>query len=135
MEEISRFRLLAVALAAALFAVGFSPAVKAQTAEDQEETAAEAEDEADDSDLDLIIVTGSRIASDSTLSAPSPVVSLGGEEIRTSGEIDVAALLRESPQLQAGINNAFEEEPYIGALSRPVGPRGRFFFLGANVKL
>ncbi|MDT8438478.1 MAG: TonB-dependent receptor [Wenzhouxiangellaceae bacterium] len=56
---------------------------------------------------DVMLVTGSRIASDSTLDAQSPVVSLGGEEIRTSGEIDIAALLRESPQLQASLPASF----------------------------
>jgi len=38
-------------------------------------------------------------------------------------------------ELFAGINNAFDEEPFIGALSRPTGPRGRFFFAGLNVTL
>jgi len=38
-------------------------------------------------------------------------------------------------EIYGGINNAFEEEPFIGALSRPVGPRGRFFFVGLNVTL
>jgi outer membrane receptor protein involved in Fe transport len=38
-------------------------------------------------------------------------------------------------EFYGGVRNAFDEEPYIGALSRPVGPRGRFFFAGLNVTL
>jgi len=38
-------------------------------------------------------------------------------------------------ELYGGVNNAFEEKPFVGALSRPTGPRGRFFFLGLNVKI
>jgi len=38
-------------------------------------------------------------------------------------------------EVYGGINNAFEEEPYIGALSRPTGPRGRFFFAGLNITM
>lgn len=31
-----------------------------------------------------------------------------------------------------GLNNAFDEEPYLGTLSRPAGPRGRFGFVAVN---
>ncbi len=34
-----------------------------------------------------------------------------------------------------GLNNAFDEEPYLGALSRPAGPRGRYGFLAVNFKI
>ncbi|TDF42066.1 hypothetical protein EYS14_04290 [Alteromonadaceae bacterium M269] len=37
--------------------------------------------------------------------------------------------------IYGGVNNAFEEEPFLGALSRPAGPRGRYFFLGVNFTL
>ncbi len=69
--------------------------------------AQEADEEEAQPQSDVITVTGSRLATDSTLQAPSPVVALGGEDIRTSGEIDVAALLRESPQLQASLPASF----------------------------
>ncbi len=29
-----------------------------------------------------------------------------------------------------GVNNAFDQEPYLGSLIRPIGVRGRFFYLG-----
>lgn len=67
---------------------------------------AEGEDEGADQ-RDTIVVTGSRLAADSTLSAPSPVVAFGGEDVRTSGQIDLGALLRESPQLQASLPGSF----------------------------
>lgn len=37
--------------------------------------------------------------------------------------------------IYGGINNAFDEEPFLGSLSRPAGPRGRFFFTGVNFTL
>lgn len=54
-----------------------------------------------------IVVTGSRLAQDPSLSSASPVAMVGGEDIRTSGQIDVAVLLRESPSLQASLPGAF----------------------------
>lgn len=33
-----------------------------------------------------------------------------------------------------GINNAFDREPYLGSLVRPIGVRGRFFYLGLRGK-
>jgi len=107
----SRLNPLAGCISAALLTVSFGfSAVHAQTAEqseDQEQSASETESEDTSPTLERMIVTGSRIQSDSTLDAPSPVISLGGEDIRTSGEIDVAALLRESPQLQASLPASF----------------------------
>ena len=35
-------------------------------------------------------------------------------------------------EVYGGINNALNEEPYLGSLSRPAGPRGRFLFIGVN---
>jgi outer membrane receptor protein involved in Fe transport len=42
--------------------------------------------------------------------------------------------ISERVELYGGINNAFEEEPYIGSLGRPAGPRGRFYFVGVNAR-
>jgi len=81
-------------------------AVHAQTAKDSEDEQEAAEEDAGPI-VDRMVVTGSRIEADSSLDAPSPVISLGGDEIRGSGEIDVAALLRESPQLQASLPASF----------------------------
>ena len=70
---------------------------------------AQSEEESADerSSSDTIVVTGSRLRSDGTLEAPSPVVAVGGDDIRTSGQIDITALLRESPQLQASLPGTF----------------------------
>jgi len=37
--------------------------------------------------------------------------------------------------IYGGVNNAFDEEPYLGSLVRPIGVRGRFFYLGLRAKL
>ncbi|MEL6365931.1 MAG: TonB-dependent receptor [Pseudomonadota bacterium] len=66
-----------------------------------------AQDAETEDDGDLIVVTGSRIATDSTLTAASPVLAIGGDDIRTSGQIDITALLRESPALQGSLPGSF----------------------------
>ena len=68
---------------------------------------ADAAPEEEAASSDTIVITGSRIASDSTLEAPSPVIAIGADDIRTSGQIDIGALLRESPQLQASLPGSF----------------------------
>lgn len=69
-------------------------------------TSAYAQEEAEE-DNDVIVVTGSRLATDGTLESSGPVVAFGGDDIRDSGQIDIAALLRESPQLQASLPGSF----------------------------
>ena len=41
----------------------------------------------------------------------------------------------EKLSIYGGLNNAFDREPYLGSLSRPAGPRGRFGFLAVNYRL
>lgn len=36
--------------------------------------------------------------------------------------------------LYGGVNNAFDREPYLGSLVRPIGVRGRFFYVGLRGK-
>jgi len=47
----------------------------------------------------VIVVTGSRIATDSTTALPSPVQVLTADELRRAGEIDITQTLRELPAL------------------------------------
>lgn len=47
-------------------------------------------------------------------------------------DFNVSWFVKDGLEVYGGINNAFDREPYLGALSRPAGPRGRFFFIGAN---
>ncbi len=99
-------------MASSLLALVVASNAYAQDAETEIETAIEEEDE-----RDTITVTGSRIVRDTTLDSAGPVVAIGAEDIRESGEIDIGALLRESPQLQAslpGSFSAFSGEP-LGA--------------------
>ena len=37
--------------------------------------------------------------------------------------------------MYGGLNNAFDQEPYLGSLSRPAGPRGRFAFVAVNFSI
>lgn len=46
-----------------------------------------------------VIVTGSRIARDPNQASASPVQSISGDDIRLSGQLDVADILREQPAL------------------------------------
>ena len=54
----------------------------------------------DNADVEEVIVTGSRIAVDSALTAPSPVQSLTIDQFKNSGDIDIATGLRNIPALQ-----------------------------------
>lgn len=47
-------------------------------------------------------------------------------------DLSVSYLLGEDYEIYGGVNNVLEEEPYLGSLSRPAGPRGRFFYVGVN---
>ncbi len=67
----------------------------------------DADEDDDDTTTDRVTVTGSRIAVDNTLESAGPVLAIGTEEIIGSGEIDLGALLRESPQLQSSLPASF----------------------------
>ena len=43
--------------------------------------------------------------------------------------------LTDGLSIYGGLNNAFDRQPYLGSLSRPAGPRGRFGFLAVNYRL
>lgn len=64
----------------------------------QDVTTASGEQEEEQSNQ--IVVTGSRIATDSTTSLPSPVQVITAENLRAAGEIDISQTLREIPALQ-----------------------------------
>lgn len=61
----------------------------------------------EEKDVEKVVVTGSRVAQDSSLEAASPVLAIGAGDIKTSGQIDLGAMLRESPQLQASLPGSF----------------------------
>ncbi len=42
--------------------------------------------------------------------------------------------VRDDTLLYGGIVNAFDRDPFVGTLSRPAGPRGRFFFVGLQIQ-
>ncbi|MFT6094062.1 MAG: outer membrane receptor protein involved in Fe transport [Pseudohongiellaceae bacterium] len=43
--------------------------------------------------------------------------------------------LNERANIYGGLNNAFDQTPYLGSLSRPAGPRGRFGFVAVNFQI
>ncbi len=43
--------------------------------------------------------------------------------------------LNERASIYGGLNNAFDQAPYLGSLSRPAGPRGRFGFLAISYRI
>ncbi|MEM1191061.1 MAG: TonB-dependent receptor [Pseudomonadota bacterium] len=61
--------------------------------------------------LEEIVVTGTRIARDSATAAAGPVVVLGGDTIRSSGQSDLGELLRESPALNNSLPSNFSAIP------------------------
>ncbi len=94
-----KLSLRALAAAASVLALAAASAAVAQDESAEESGQEEASER--------VVVTGSRLAVDSTLNSAGPVVSLGGDEIRDSGEVDIGALLRESPQLQSSLPSSF----------------------------
>jgi outer membrane receptor protein involved in Fe transport len=59
---------------------------------------------------------------------PSQLNTGDGWEHDVNFQLDVT----ENVSLFGGVNNVFDREPFAGTLIRPVGPRGRFFFLGIS---
>ncbi len=93
-QKLSRTFLLAAG--SSLIALGFAATANAQEAE--LETIREDADA--DAVQDTIVVTGSRIATDSALTAASPVQSVTIDQFRNSGDIEIATSLRNIPALQ-----------------------------------
>lgn len=70
--------------------------------------AQESSDQPDNEEaIDTIVITGSRIAVSGPTQAVSAVVSIGGPDIARAGEVDVTALLRETPALQGSLPGSF----------------------------
>lgn len=90
----NKMTVLACAVASAL-------ALSAAAVQAQEDAAI------DEKDVEKVVVTGSRVAQDSSLEAASPVLAINAGDIKTSGQIDLGAMLRESPQLQASLPGSF----------------------------
>ena len=47
-------------------------------------------------------------------------------------DFSASYFLKDDFEIYGGINNVFDREPFLGSFARPVGPRGRFFFLGVT---
>ena len=80
---------------------------------------------------DVAIVNGAVVVSNNDgLADPSQLFTGSSLEIDVSAAYDFS----ESLGVYGGISNLTDREPFLGSLARPVGPRGRFFFLGVQGK-
>lgn len=61
-------------------------------------------DENNNADVERVMVTGSRIARDPNLAAPSPVQSLDAKDIKTSGEFSITDIVNDIPALFSSQN-------------------------------
>ena len=50
-------------------------------------------------------------------------------------DINFNYIINDRASINGGLNNAFDQAPYLGSLSRPAGPRGRFGFLAINYRI
>ena len=76
---------------------------------------------AQEAGIEEVVVTGSRIARDSATAAASPVAVLGGDTIRTAGQLDLGELLRESPALNNSLPANFSALQSAGTTDSDVG--------------
>ena len=78
---------------------------------------------------DVDIVNGAVVVSDNVgLADPSQLFTGTGFE----HDINVSYDFSEKLGVYGGVSNLTNEEPFLGNLIRPVGPRGRYFFLGVQ---
>ena len=78
---------------------------------------------------DVEIVNGAVVVSDNVgLADPSQLFTGSSFEIDMSVNYDVSDKLG----LYGGVSNLTDRTPFLGSLARPVGPRGRFFFVGVQ---
>lgn len=82
------------------------------------------------SDLtDVAIVNGAVVVSDNVgLADPSQLFTGSGFE----QDVSVNYEFSEKLGFYGGVSNFTDQEPFLGSLTRPVGPRGRFFFVGVR---
>lgn len=78
---------------------------------------------------DVVIENGAVVVRpNENLADPSQLTTGTGFEQDLSFSYDVL----DNVQFFGGVNNLTDQEPFLGSLARPSGPRGRFFFLGVS---
>ena len=78
---------------------------------------------------DVVIENGAVVVRpNENLADPSQLTTGTGFEQDLSFSYDVL----DNVQFFGGVNNLTDQEPFLGSLSRPSSPRGRFFFLGVS---
>jgi len=96
MPQLSALRLRRLMTGAATTAIVLSPAFAAMA---QDQTPALQQQTSDAAEVEEIIITGSRIARDPNSISSVPVMSMGADEIRKSGEADIGEILNDIPAL------------------------------------
>lgn len=80
---------------------------------------------------DVAITNGAVVVSDNVgLADPSQLFTGSGFEIDLNANYEFSDKLN----VYGGVSNLTDREPFLGTLARPVGPRGRFFFVGVQGK-
>lgn len=80
---------------------------------------------------DVEIVDGAVVVSDNVgLADPSQLTTGSSFEI----DMNVSYDFSDSFGVYGGVSNLTDRTPFLGSLARPVGPRGRFLFLGVQGK-
>ncbi|MFO6448591.1 TonB-dependent receptor domain-containing protein [Erythrobacter sp. NE805] len=80
---------------------------------------------------DVVIENGAVVVKDDDTFVPRPQRDTGSSLVSDFfGSYDFS----EAFGIYGGINNAFDREPYLGSLVRPIGVRGRYFYLGVQGK-
>lgn len=77
--------------------------------------------------VDVVIDGGAVVVNDDNTFVPLAQRDTGSSLVSDFfGQFDV----NDEFSVYGGVNNAFDQEPYLGSLVRPIGVRGRFFYLG-----
>jgi outer membrane receptor protein involved in Fe transport len=78
---------------------------------------------------DVVIENGAVVVRpNANLADPSQLTTGTGFE----QDVNISYDFSDKFQIYGGINNLTNTEPFLGTLVRPVGPRGRFFFVGVS---
>ncbi len=78
---------------------------------------------------DVVIENGAVVVRPNpNLADPSQLTTGTGFE----QDVNISYEFSDKFQIYGGINNLTDTKPFLGSLARPVGPRGRFFFIGVS---
>ena len=97
-------RALAAGASALVLALAAGPALAQEADEDESESATEQPD-GEDSDGDVITVTGSRIVGNVGMNAPTPVTAVATEELQALSPTTLISAISQLPQFYGNTTN------------------------------